>query len=139
MRNTHTYCSLKEENKNLQHVNTDHSTTRHTTLTLFFLLVGLGTHRGTFTGDGLEARFNTSDRTARTARFTLQEEQSRVLLQDRIGRAAGVAGDVFLDVSSQHVFDLFRLEAALDDELIVTVDRPARTQLSQQEVEQMLL
>lgn len=46
---------------------------------------------------------------------------------------------VLLDVATQHVLYLFRLEATLDDELRVAVHRATRTQLGEQEVQQVLL
>jgi len=49
-----------------------------------------------------------------------------------------VTGDILLDVATQHVLDLFGLEATLDDQLLVAVHGTAGTQLGQQEVEQML-
>jgi len=51
-------------------------------------------------------------------------------LQDGVGGTAGVAGDILLDVASQHNFYLLLLEATLDDQLAVAVHRAARTQLS---------
>jgi hypothetical protein len=59
-------------------------------------------------------------------------------LQDGVGGAAGVAGDILLDVSTQHNFYLLLLETTLDDQLAVAVHRAACTQLSKQEVEQVL-
>jgi hypothetical protein len=78
----------------------------------------------------LETRFNASHRAPRPAVFTLQEENSGVLLQDGVGGTAGVAGDILLDVASQHNFNLLLLEATLDDQLAVAVHRATRTQLS---------
>lgn len=98
----------------------------------------LRTDGGTLAGDGLETGLNTSDRASRPARLALQEEQPGVLLEDGFGRAAGVARHVLLDVPPQHVLDLLRLEAALDDELGVAVDGTARAQLGEQKVQQVL-
>lgn len=50
-----------------------------------------------------------------------------------------MTGDVLLDVPTQHVLDLFGLEASLDDQLRVAVHRSASTQLSEQEVQQVLI
>lgn len=49
-----------------------------------------------------------------------------------------MAGDVLLDVPTQHILDLLGLETALDDQLCVAVHRSARAQLGEQEVQQML-
>ena len=46
---------------------------------------------------------------------------------------------MFTNVATQDVFDLFLLKFALDGELLVDVERTARAQLDEQEVEQVLL
>lgn len=46
--------------------------------------------------------------------------------------------DIFLNVSPQHVLDVFLLEPALDDQLVAAVYGSARSQLSKQEHEQVL-
>lgn len=45
-----------------------------------------------------------------------------------------MAGDILLDVPSEHVLYLLLLKPALDDQLTVAVHRATGTQLSQQEV-----
>lgn len=64
------------------------------------VLVGLGAELGSLSGDGLESSLDTGYGAAGVARLTLQEVQTRVLLEDSVGRAAGVACYVLLDVSS---------------------------------------
>ena len=89
--------------------------------------------RRTLAGNGLETALDAGHRTPRAAGLALQEEQSGVLLQDGLRRAAGLTGHVLLDVFLKYTFDLLRLETALDDQLVVRVHRAARTQLGQQE------
>ena len=49
-----------------------------------------------------------------------------------------MAGDVLLDVSPQHILDVFLLEPALNDQLIAAIDGSTGSQLSKQEEKQML-
>lgn len=51
---------------------------------------------------------------------------------------AGLAGDVFDNVPSQDVFDLFLLEPSLDDEPAGAVDRAGGAQLGKEELDDVL-
>jgi hypothetical protein len=64
-----------------------------------FALIRLCAHCGTFACDSLETRFDICYGAAGTARLTLQEENTSVLLQDGFRRSTCVAGDVLFDVS----------------------------------------
>ena len=59
-------------------------------------LGGFGSNGGTLDGDGLETSFDGGDGAARTAGLALQEEQSRVLLQDGVAGPTRVTCHVLL-------------------------------------------
>ena len=101
------------------------------------LLLLLGPVGGPLAGDGLETGLDGLDRAARVALHALEEEDPGLLVQHGVGRAAGVAGDVLLDVTPQHVLDVFLLEFALDDQLVVAVHGARRSQLGAEELEQV--
>lgn len=63
-------------------------------------LSSLCAHCSTFARDGLETGLDAGHGTSRAAGFALQEEEARVFLQDGVGRATCVAGDVLFDVST---------------------------------------
>lgn len=56
-----------------------------------------------------------------------------------VGRTAGLAGDVFDDVSPQNVLDLLLLETTLDDKTARTVNGTAGTQFGKQELSDVLI
>ena len=102
---------------------------------LFLLLGPVG---GPLAGNGLESGLDGLHRAAGVAGHALEEEQPALLLQDGVGGAAGVAGDVLLDVAAEDVLDVLLLEAALDDQLVAAVERAHRAQLGEEEGEQVL-
>lgn len=59
-------------------------------------LVGFGTQLRSLSRYGLETGLDAGDRAARMTRLALQEVKTRVLLQDRVGRATRVACHVLL-------------------------------------------
>lgn len=101
--------------------------------TISTILGCFGSNGGTLSGDGLESRFDRGDRASRPTCLALEEEEAGVFLQDRIGGATGVAGDVLFHVSPEHILHLFLLETTLDDELIVAIHWTACTQLGKKE------
>lgn len=60
------------------------------------ILVGFGAELCSLARHSLEAGLDAGDRTAGVARFTLQEIQASVLLQDGLWGATSVARDIFL-------------------------------------------
>jgi hypothetical protein len=56
-----------------------------------------------------------------------------------VGRAAGLAGDVFDNVSPENVLDLLLLETTLDNKTAGTVDGTAGTQFGEQELGDVLV
>jgi len=62
-------------------------------------------------------------------RHALEEEQPGLLVEDGVGGPARVTRDVLLDVAPQHVLDVLLLEPSLDDQLVVTVNSSAGSQL----------
>ncbi len=72
------------------------------------------------------------------ARHALEEEQPGLLVEDGVWRSAGVAGHVLLDVAAEDVLNVLLLEAALDDELVVSVDGAHGAQLGEEEGQQVL-
>lgn len=73
-------------------------------------LGGLCTDSSAFACNGLETRFDASYGTSWSTRFALQEEQTRVLLEDGFRWAAGVTCNVFLDIPADRQdwqFELF--------------------------------
>jgi hypothetical protein len=87
--------------------------------------------------DGLETGPDGLHRASRVTRHALQKEQSRLLVEDGVGGAAGVAGHVLLDVPPEYVLHVLLLEAALDDQLVVAVNRANRAQLGGEEGEEV--
>lgn len=102
------------------------------------VLLLFGPHDGSFGCDSLETGLDALDRAPRVAGHALQEEQPRLLVQDGVGRPAGMAGDVLLDVPPQHVLDVLLLETAFHDELAVAVDGAHGAQLGRQEGQKVL-
>lgn len=95
------------------------------------------TNGRTFSRDSLETTLNTRHRAPWSTSLALQEEQPRILLQNCFRWTARVTRYVFLDVTTQHILNLFRLEAPLNDQLGITIDRTTRTQFRKQEIQQM--
>jgi len=50
-----------------------------------------------------------------------------------------VTGNVFFDVTSENILNLLLLKSTFDDQLIVTINGAARTQLREEEIQQVLL
>ena len=71
------------------------STRKHSGASVLLLL---GPVDRPLSGDGLESGLDALHRTAGVAGHALQEEQPCLLLQDGVGRPAGVARHVLLDV-----------------------------------------
>merc|ERR1719411_2402722 len=97
----------------------------------------LGTHDCTLGGDGLETSLDALDRAFGVAGHALEEKQPVHLEKDGVGRPAGVAGDVFLDVFPENRFDVPLLKLALQNQLIAAVNRAHCAQLGAQEGQQM--
>lgn len=62
-----------------------------------------------------------------------------ISLQNRVRRTAIVTGDVHADVLLQNGFKLLACVFALDDELVLSVERTVRTQLTQDEAKHMFV
>jgi len=56
----------------------------------------LGSQLGPVGSDSLEAKLDALYRASRATRLTLQEEQSRLLLENGVGRSAGVARKIYI-------------------------------------------
>lgn len=63
-------------------------------------LVGFSAELCPLARHSLEASLDAGNRAAGVARFTLQEIEASVLLQDGLWGTAGVTRNIFLDVSS---------------------------------------
>lgn len=89
---------------------------------------------------GLETRFDARNRSCGATRFTAKEMQSvgGFSLQFGVHRFACFACDVFNNVSSQHRLHLLRLELTLQHQSLFTVNGTRGTQLSKQELNQVL-
>ena len=84
---------------------------------------------------------NRGHRASATAAVAVHEIQLSdvVSLQHRVRRVAHVAGDVDADVLLQNGGQLLIRVAALDDELVLSVQRAVRAQLAEDEAEHMLV
>lgn len=73
-------------------------------------------------GHSLETRLDGCNRASRVTLLTLEEIKSSIFLKDCVRGPASVAGNVFLDISPKNIFNLFLLESAFNDQLIITVN-----------------
>lgn len=83
----------------------------------------------------LESRLYTSDGASRATGLALQEKKSSIFLKDCVRRTTCMTCNILLDISPKNVLYLLLLEATFDNQLTVTVNRAARTQLGQQKVQ----
>lgn len=82
---------------------------------------------------GLETRLDGADGASGTTAITGNEIQTILaLLEICVGRFAGHAGDVFVDVPTEDVLNLFLLELALDDKTSAAVDGTGSTQFGEE-------
>ena len=84
---------------------------------------------GPFSSDCLETGLDGLDRASGVACHTLEEKETSLLVEDGVWRATGVAGYILLDIPSQDIFNMFLLELALHDQLVVAIAGSSCTQL----------
>merc|ERR1719264_1845248 len=101
-------------------------------------LGGFGSKEPSLPSDGLETGLDGLDTAGGVTGHALQEEQPCLLVQDRVRGSACVAGDILLDVPSQHIFYVLLLESPFHDELVAAINGATSTKLSKEEGEQML-
>merc|ERR1719264_470562 len=101
-------------------------------------LGGFGSKEPSLPSDGLETGLDGLDTAGGVTGHALQEEQPSLLVQDRVRGSACVAGDILLDVPSQHIFYVLLLESPFHDELVAAINGATSTKLSKEEGEQML-
>merc|ERR1719264_1140929 len=101
-------------------------------------LGGFGSKEPSLPSDGLETGLDGLDTARGVAGHALQEEQPRLLVQDRVRGSACVAGDVLLDVPSQYILYVLLLESPFHDKLVAAINGTTSSQLSKEESEQML-
>lgn len=91
--------------------------------------------------DGVVAALDRSHRASAAAAVTMHEVQLRdvVTLQNGVGGVAHVASHVYADVLLQDGGELLVRIAALDDELVLSVEGTVRSQLAEDEAEHMLV
>ena len=77
----------------------------------------------------LKSCFDGLNRAGAVTRHALEEEQPGLLIEDGVGGPARVTRHVLLDVTSQHILNVFLLESSLDDQLIVTINSSTCSQL----------
>ena len=77
----------------------------------------------------LKSCFDGLNRAGAVTRHALEEEQPGLLVEDGVGGPARVTRHVLLDVTSQHILNVFLLESSLDDQLIVTINSSTCSQL----------
>lgn len=93
---------------------------------------------GTLAGLSLETALDGTDGTLGSTLFAGDEEDTVLLGELGLWTLAGLADDVFGDVSSENVFDLLGLETTTDDETLGTVDGANGTQLGEEELDDVL-
>ena len=64
-----------------------------------------------------------------------EKEHPRLLVQDGVWTAAGVTGHILLDVPPEHVLNVFLLKTSLHNQLAVTINGSACSQLGNEERE----
>ena len=84
---------------------------------------------GPFSSDCLETGLDGLDRASGVACHTLEEKETSLLVEDGVWRAAGVAGHILLDVPPQDIFNVFLLELAFHDQLVIAITGSSCTQL----------
>ena len=77
----------------------------------------------------LETSLDGLHRAGAVAGHALEEEEPGLLVEDGVGGPARVTRHVLLDVTSQHILNVFLLESSLDDQLIVTINSSTCSQL----------
>ena len=77
----------------------------------------------------LKSCFDGLNRAGAVTRHALEEEQPGLLIEDGVGGPARVTRHVLLDVTSQHILNVFLLESSLNDQLIVTINSSTCSQL----------
>lgn len=77
----------------------------------------------------LKSCFDGLNRAGAVTRHALEEEQPGLLVEDGVGGPARVTRHVLLDVTSQHILNVFLLESSLNDQLIVTINSSTCSQL----------
>ena len=93
---------------------------------------------GTLAGLCLETGLDSTDGTLRTTFFAGDKENTVLLCEFGLWTLASLANDVLGDVSSKNVFDLLGLETTTDDETLGAVDGTNGTQLSEEELDDVL-
>merc|ERR1719264_767464 len=101
-------------------------------------LGGFSSKKPSLPSDGLESGLDGLDTAGGVTGHALQEEQPSLLVQDRVRGSACVAGDILLDVPSQHILYVLLLESPFHDELVAAINGATSTKLSKEEGEQML-
>merc|ERR1719264_1308533 len=101
-------------------------------------LGGFSSKKPSLPSDGLETGLDGLDTAGGVTGHALQEEQPSLLVQDRLRGSACVAGDILLDVPSQHILYVLLLESPFHDELVAAINGTTCSQLSKEESEQML-
>merc|ERR1719264_866411 len=101
-------------------------------------LGGFSSKKPSLPSDGLETGLDGLDTARGVTGHALQEEQPRLLVQDRVRGSACVAGDILLDVPSQHILYMLLLNSPFHDELVAAINCTTCSQLSKEESEQML-
>ena len=77
----------------------------------------------------LKSCFDGLNRAGAVTRHALEEEQPGLLVEDGVGGPARVTRHVLLDVTPQHILNVFLLESSLDDQLIVSINSSTCSQL----------
>lgn len=93
---------------------------------------------GTLAGLCLETGLDSTDGTLGAALFASDEEDTVLLGKFCLWTLAGLADDVFGDVSSENVFDLLGLETTTNNETLGAVDGTDSTQLGEKELNDVL-
>merc|ERR1719264_1870797 len=101
-------------------------------------LGGFSSKKPSLPSDGLETGLDGLDTARGVTGHALQEEQPRLLVQDRVRGSACVAGDILLDVPSQHILYMLLLKSPFHDKLVAAINGTTCSQLSKEESEQML-
>merc|ERR1719264_2407801 len=101
-------------------------------------LGGFSSKKPSLPSDGLETGLDGLDTARGVTGHALQEEQPRLLVQDRVRGSACMAGDILLDVPSQHILYMLLLKSAFHDKLVAAINGTTSSQLSKEESEQML-
>merc|ERR1719264_104542 len=101
-------------------------------------LGGFSSKKPSLPSDGLETGLDGLDTARGVTGHALQEEQPRLFVQDRVRGSACVAGDILLDVPSQHILYMLLLKSPFHDKLVAAINGTTCSQLRKEESEQML-